>query len=115
MRMSRNPHRGRVYRRCACRDDTGKQIGARCPGLSQRRHGRWPSPSTCRPSRHAEPRCVAAATPPKPKPEQVWTGCWSANALHSDDRETVAGYLTSWFEHKSRSLKPTPRRTTTTT
>jgi hypothetical protein len=42
MTMSRNPHRGRVYhRRCACRDDTGKQIGARCPALAQRRHGRW--------------------------------------------------------------------------
>jgi hypothetical protein len=39
--MSRNPNRGRVYRRCACRGATGKQLGAHCPELTNRRHGRW--------------------------------------------------------------------------
>ena len=39
--MSRNPNRGRIYRRCACRDTTGRQLGARCPELANRRHGRW--------------------------------------------------------------------------
>lgn len=39
--MFRNPNRGRVYRRCACRDTPGKQLGARCPEPTNRRHGRW--------------------------------------------------------------------------
>jgi hypothetical protein len=39
--MCRNPNRGRVYRRCACRDTAGKQLGPRCPDLTNRRHGRW--------------------------------------------------------------------------
>jgi integrase len=43
---------GSVFRRCGCRDEgTGRLLGARCPGLSSRRHGTWyfsvelPSPS----------------------------------------------------------------------
>src|SRR6266700_2266320 len=33
---------GSVFRRCGCRDRaTGRLLGARCPGLSSRRHGRW--------------------------------------------------------------------------
>jgi integrase len=39
--MSRNPNRGRVYRRCGCRDANGTQLGARCPQLTHRRHGTW--------------------------------------------------------------------------
>ncbi|MFF1949319.1 hypothetical protein [Kitasatospora herbaricolor] len=32
--------RGRVYRRCGCRDAQHKQLGARCPRLAaDRRHG----------------------------------------------------------------------------
>jgi hypothetical protein len=34
--------RGSVFRRCGCRDQaTGRLLGARCPGLGWRRHGRW--------------------------------------------------------------------------
>ncbi|HLL65531.1 MAG TPA: site-specific integrase [Micromonosporaceae bacterium] len=31
---------GRVYRRCGCRDDAGRQVW-RCPGLQEDEHGRW--------------------------------------------------------------------------
>ena len=38
---SPHTHRGRVYRRCACRR-AGKQLGAGCPELtSNTRHGTW--------------------------------------------------------------------------
>jgi integrase len=34
--------RGSVFRRCGCRDQvSGRLLGARCPGLSSRRHGTW--------------------------------------------------------------------------
>ena len=37
-----NDRRGRVYRRCACRDETGKQLGQSCPRLaSDGKHGVW--------------------------------------------------------------------------
>jgi len=39
--MRPNPHQGRVYRRCACRGDDGKQLGTRCPKLTNARHGTW--------------------------------------------------------------------------
>jgi integrase len=33
---------GRVYRRCTCRDENGKELGPRCPDLgSDSRHGKW--------------------------------------------------------------------------
>jgi integrase len=34
--------RGRVYKRCGCKDPvTGKQVGKNCPGLRRRHHGEW--------------------------------------------------------------------------
>ena len=39
--VARNPNRGRIYRRCSCRDAAGAQLGARCPSLAHRGHGRW--------------------------------------------------------------------------
>ncbi len=33
---------GSVYRRCGCRDEnTGRLLGARCPGLRSAGHGSW--------------------------------------------------------------------------
>lgn len=33
---------GSVYRRCGCRDEnTGRLLGARCPGLRDMKHGSW--------------------------------------------------------------------------
>jgi hypothetical protein len=39
--VMKNPNRGRVYRRCACRAADGRQLGARCPKLTNRKHGAW--------------------------------------------------------------------------
>ena len=107
--MSRNPNRGRVYRRCGCRDAAGRQLGSRCPALAQRRHGRWafavdlptldrrrktlrrggfPTQSAARSALHRVLACERAG-------------------VHSDDRQTVADYLGAWIEHKAHSLKPT--------
>lgn len=30
-----------IYRRCGCRDETGKQYGANCPTLADPKHGSW--------------------------------------------------------------------------
>jgi hypothetical protein len=40
--MSHSPHRGRAYRRCACRDANGVQLGPHCPQLTAAaKHGSW--------------------------------------------------------------------------
>ena len=108
--MSRNPNRGRVYRRCGFRDADGRQLGAGCPALAQRRHGRWtfavdlPSLDRRRKTtlrRGGFPNQAAARS----ALHRV-LACERAG-VHSDDRQTVAEYLAAWIEHKALSLKPT--------
>jgi integrase len=33
--------RGSTFKRCACRDESGRQLGKACPRLGQKRHGTW--------------------------------------------------------------------------
>jgi len=33
--------KGSVFRRCSCRSPDGRQLGAKCPELKNRRHGEW--------------------------------------------------------------------------
>ena len=106
---SPHTHRGRVYRRCACRH-AGKQLGARCPELtSNARHGTWtfavdmPSltgkRATMRRGGYATRKAATAALTRVLDCER--SGIWL------DDRQTVADYLTTWLAEKSRTLKPT--------
>lgn len=108
--MSMNPHRGRVYQRCACRDLTGKQLGARCPTLTtSSKHGRWafavdlPSVSgrrtTMRRSGFATRSDANAALDRVLERERI--------GIHLDDRQSVANYLTAWLRTKALILKPT--------
>ncbi|MFJ7912987.1 hypothetical protein [Kitasatospora sp. NPDC096204] len=70
-------HSGHVYRRCGCRDQGGKQLGAHCPELAtDPNHGTWtfsfdlPSP----PPTIDATTSAAAATPPPKQPEQDCAG-----------------------------------------
>jgi integrase len=107
--MRPNPNRGRVYRRCGCRDESGRQLGARCPQLTNPRHGSWafavdmPSPDhkrkTMRRSGYAtrsDARTALARV----------LECERAGVL-LDDTQTVADYLVGWLDAKARRLKPT--------
>jgi integrase len=106
---SPHTHRGRVYRRCACRH-AGKQLGAHCPKLtSNARHGTWtfavdlPSLTGKRATmrRGGYPTRKAATAALTRVLECERSGIWL------DDRQTVADYLTTWLAEKSRTLKPT--------
>jgi len=107
--MSRNPNRGRVYRRCGCRDATGRQLGAGCPALAQRRHGRWAFavdlPSLDRRRKTLRRGGFLTQTAARNALDRV-LACERAG-VHSDDRQTLADYLAAWIEHKYISLKPT--------
>jgi hypothetical protein len=107
--MCRNPNRGRVYRRCACRDTTGKQHGARCPELTNRRHGRWAFAvdlPTIDGRRTTLRRCGFPTQAKARTALHRVLACQQAG-IHVDDRQTVAEYLEAWLEVKQRSLKPT--------
>ncbi|MGW2329578.1 tyrosine-type recombinase/integrase [Streptomyces sp. NPDC001700] len=102
--------RGRVYRRCGCRDQQDKQLGSRCPRLpGESDHGTWtfavdlPSPAHRRrtvrrggfPTQHdasdALERLVAS----------------DGNGFFADPNQTVGDYLTAWLQAKAMTLKPT--------
>jgi integrase len=108
--MRSHTHRGRVYRRCACRTSDGKQLGARCPRLaSTARHGTWtfavdmPSLTGKRTTmrRGGYPTRAAATAALTHVLECERAGVWL------DDTQTVADFLTTWLAEKSRHLKPT--------
>lgn len=107
--MSRNPNRGRVYRRCSCRDTTGKQLGARCPDLTNRRHGRWAFAVDLPTLDHRRKTLRRCGFPTKADAHAALhrvLACERAG-IHIDDRQTVSEYLDAWLEVKQRSLKPT--------
>lgn len=106
--MRPNPNRGRVYRRCACRDTTGKQIGARCPKLSNPRHGTWAF-AVDRPNAENKRKTMrrsgfATRTEANEALRKVLE-CERAG-IHLNDAETVAQYLTSWLDAKAPNLRP---------
>lgn len=101
---------GRIYRRCGCRNDAGKIIGATCPQLStDDKHGTWTfavdlptldgKRKTMRRSGFQTKR--AAQSELKAVTSRI------ANSVKNDDRETLAAYLTNWLTDKKRTLKPT--------
>jgi integrase len=107
--MSRNPNRGRVYRRCACCDTTGKQLGARCPELANRRHGRWAFAvdlPTINGHRKTMRRCGFTTQRQAHAALRRVLTCKQAG-IHVDDQQTVADYLNQWLEYKQTRLKAT--------
>jgi integrase len=107
--MRPNPNRGRVYRRCGCRDERGRQLGASCPQLTNPRQGSWafavdmPSPDRTRKTMRRsgyETRSDARAALARV------LECERAG-VYLDDAQTVADYLVGWLDAKSRRLKPT--------
>ncbi|MET7906568.1 site-specific integrase [Streptomyces sp. NPDC005355] len=102
--------RGRVYRRCGCRDAHRHQIGTRCPRLAtDRDHGSWtfavdlPSPdhrrTTIRRSGFPTQNAAQAAL------QRILEG--EAGGFNGDPNQTVADYLSAWLETKAYVLKPT--------
>ncbi|GAB2974299.1 hypothetical protein GCM10027184_25100 [Saccharothrix stipae] len=104
-----NPQPGRVYRRCACRDTVGRQLGARCPKLAGGKHGRWtfavdlPSPDGRRQTRRRGG--FASRTEAQAALGKVLE--YERTGIVTDDKQTVADYLTTWLRTKALTLKPT--------
>ncbi|MCZ4102451.1 tyrosine-type recombinase/integrase [Streptomyces sp. H39-C1] len=120
--MRSTVHRGRVYRRCGCRDQNRRQLGAHCPQLTtDPDHGSWtfavdlPSPT--------EPNQPSDHTSPTRHRHTVRRGGFPTQdtaraALHrlldgaqggfdADPNQTLTVYLTAWLKDKELTLKPT--------
>lgn len=102
-------NRGRVYRRCGCRDAQQRQLGAHCPTLhTDPSHGTWnfavdlPNPerrTTVR--RGGFPTEEAARTALRRLLEGAAAG------FNADPNQTLADYLIEWLHTKQLQLKPT--------
>ena len=102
-------NKGRVYRRCSCRGDDGRQLGARCPlPISDRKHGSWTFAVDV-PSVNSRRRTMRrGGYPTKGAAQRALTEVLAryGAGVKVDDRETVAGYLTTWLDGKRPALKP---------
>jgi integrase len=106
--MRPNPNRGRVYRRCGCRDSYGKQLGTRCPKLTNPRHGTWTF-AVDKPSIDDKRRTMRrSGYSTKAEAAEALSNVLQCEraGVQLDDTETVAQYLNTWFDTKSRNLKP---------
>lgn len=102
--------RGRVYRRCACRDTHRHQMGAHCPHLlADGTHGTWgfavdvPAPehrrTTVRRGGFTNRDSAGEAL------RRFLEG--EAGGFDADPNQTVAAYLNTWLAAKVLVLKPT--------
>jgi integrase len=100
---------GTVFRRCACRDDAGKQLGAACAKLAtDRKHGLWyfqvRVPGRTSPHRRGGFERKADATAAMNALRDRL-----ARGVENDDRQTTGEWLTTWLAGK-RTLRPTTQR-----
>ena len=107
--MRSSGRRGRVYRRCGCRDADRRQLGASCPRLAEQGHGRWTFAVDI-PSLSGRRRTVRRGGF-----EDAWTAEGALRrflegrrlGFDADPHETVAVYLTRWLKSMEFLLKPT--------
>jgi len=101
-----------LYRRCGCRDDAGKQLGARCPKLKSSRHGTWGYRLSA--GFHPETgkrRYVSAFTFDSEKSAKT-AKLEAEKRLHAGtfkfEKQILSEYLIAWFDRavKNGDLKP---------
>ncbi|MEU5613778.1 hypothetical protein AB0H03_34590 [Streptomyces sparsogenes] len=105
--MRSSADRGRVYRRCGCRDTNRHQLGTHCPRLAtDSDHGSWtfavdlPSPD------HKRTTIRRSGFPTQDAARSALRRMLEGEAT-ADPNQTVADYLTTWLDAKAYVLKPT--------
>ncbi|MER6554923.1 site-specific integrase [Streptomyces sp. NPDC001725] len=107
--MRTSAGRGRIYRRCGCRDTHRHQIGARCPHLvTDSTHGTWgfavdvPAPD----HRRTTVRRGGFTTQDAADEALRRFLEGEAGGFDADPNQTVAAYLATWLAAKALVLKP---------
>ncbi|MEU7599433.1 site-specific integrase [Streptomyces sp. NPDC040724] len=108
--MRTSAGRGRIYRRCGCRDPQHHQLGTHCPHLTtDSQHGTWnfavdvPTPD------HHRTTVRRGGFPTQDSAEQALGRFLEGEAggYNADPSQTVAAYLNTWLAAKALVLKPT--------
>ncbi|MFD7836378.1 tyrosine recombinase XerC [Streptomyces sp. NPDC059761] len=102
--------RGRIYRRCGCRDTARHQLGARCPHLvTDGEHGTWSFAVDVPTPDHRRATVRRGCFPSQDAAEQALRRFLEGEAggYSADPNQTVAAYLNAWLAAKALVLKPT--------
>ena len=114
---------GSLYKRCKCRDENGRELGASCPDLKNgnawnSKHGTWYYAIELRrgPGGQRRPRLRAGGFPTKEAATEARDKARKMAERGGDPskRTTVEQFLTKWISRQV-NLKPAPRRTYTIT
>jgi hypothetical protein len=103
--------RGRVFKRCRCRDpETGKDLGTKCPLLKRKGHGTWwfryDAPRGPDGQRR-RPLIGPFATEKDAEDALAVELARTTGGGHVQDRSVlVSGYLDNWLAAKKLELKP---------
>ncbi|CCW12895.1 tyrosine-type recombinase/integrase [Rhodococcus aetherivorans] len=100
--------KGRIYRRCHCVDHNRRPLGTNCPQLTDDKHGTW-SFAVDLPSLDGKRKTMRRggfATKREAQSELKKVHERVDSSVKTDDRETVAQYLTKWLSEKRHTLKP---------
>jgi integrase len=96
--------RGSTYKRCACRDGNGKQLGAKCPKLGGKRHGSWyfatSMPKAGGGRKQMKRGGFATKAAAEGALEEVVGKLRRGESI--DDKQTVGDWLTLWITEKTK-------------
>jgi integrase len=101
--------KGRVYRRCYCRAEDGRELGVQCPALvADRKHGTWAFAADVPSVDNRRKTMRRSGYPTKGAAQRALTDVLAryGAGVTVDDRQTVAGYLVAWLDSKRHGLKP---------
>lgn len=101
--------KGRVYRRCYCRGEDGRELGARCPKLvGDRKHGTWAFAADVPSVNDRRKTMRRSGYPTKSAAQRALTDVLARHGagVKVDDRQKTAAYLTGWLAQKRHKLKP---------
>ncbi|MFG2973863.1 tyrosine-type recombinase/integrase [Streptomyces sp. NPDC048331] len=102
--------RGRIYRRCGCRDNHRCQLGTHCPHLvTDSEHGTWSFAVDVPAPDHRRTTVRRGGFPTQDTAEEALRQFLEGEAggFDADPNQTVAAYLNAWLTEKALVLKPT--------
>ena len=101
--------KGRVYLRCYCRGEDGRELGTRCPALvGDRKHGAWASAADVPSVENRRKTMRRSGYPTKGAAQRALTDVLARYRAGAkvDDRQTVAGYSVAWLDSKRHGPRP---------
>jgi hypothetical protein len=93
--------RGTTFKRCACRDEGGKQLGQSCPQLRSTRHGSWYFVLRVPGQQHPVKKGGFATQAAADKALQALRSKVTSGTDLTAGQQTVADYLEEWLAGKA--------------